>query len=988
MPPEPPLSFGAYRLVGPHGPLWCGAQVVPLPPKALAVLWQLATQAGQVVTKEALLDAVWAGTMVSEAVLTTCLRTLRQALGEDAQQPRYIATVHRLGYRFVAPVTAGAGAAPPLEPPPAYPSLAPARVPGPPLLVGRAAEVAQLHTCLAQAQQGVRQNVFVTGEAGVGKTTVVEAVVHQWAAAEALWLGRGQCIEQYGAGEAYLPLLEALGRLGRESGGARLVACLRQYAPTWLAHLPALGRPDELAAGPATMPGATPARMLRELAEALEALAAERPLVLVLEDLHWSDPSTVEALALLARRRDAARLLVLGTYRPVELLLHDHPLKRVKQELAAHGLCVELPLGGLSRQAVVAYVAQRRGASAGHDAVAAFVYQRTEGHPLFMVQVVDYLAQQHLLQGAAQTAADRSGGPAIAQGVPQGLQDLLEAHLGRLPDTEQQVLEGGSVAGAEFAVASVAAGVQMAPDAVDAVCERLARQGQFLEDRGLVEWPDGTVSGRYGFRHALYQEVVYQRLGAGHRARLHRRIGGREAAGYGARVGEHAAALAMHFTRGRDAQRAVPYLQQAAANALARCAYQEAIAHLARGLELLQTLPDTPEHRQLALRVHLTLGPAVIVTQGPASSEAERVYTRAHELCQQLEETPALFAVLRGLWIGAAVGGKFHAAAAVGQQLLALAQDAHDTGPRLEAHRTLAATLFYLGEFTAAYTHARQGLALYDPQQHHVLAIHYGQDPGVVCLIYAAWLLWCLGYPEQALARSQEALTLARQLSHSHSLALALHGAAILHQFRGAARAAQECAEAALATEHAFVFYQASSTVLLGWALAGQGHGEEGIAQMCQGVAACEATGAALRRTYFGALLAEAYGRAGQVTEGLRLLAQALTVVRTNGEQVYEAELYRLQGELLLAQAGQGQHPPGSSEAAAERSMQQALDIARCQQAKSLELRAALSLTRLRQRQGKRDEAYELLAPIYTWFTEGFETTDLQNAKALLKALA
>jgi DNA-binding winged helix-turn-helix (wHTH) protein len=316
-----------------------------LPPKALAVLWQLATQAGQVVTKEALLDAVWAGTLVSEGVLTTCLRILRQALGEDAQQPRYIATVHRLGYRFVAPVTTGD--APPPEPPSAHPPLTPVRVPTPPLLVGRAVEVAQLHTCLAQAQQGVRQIVFVTGEVGVGKTTVVEAVVQQWAAAEALWLGRGQCIEQYGAGEAYLPLLEALGRLGRESGGMRLVACLRQYAPTWLAHLPALGRLDELAAEPPAMPGATPARMLRELAEALEALAAERPMVLVLEDLHWSDPSTVEALALLARRQDAARLLVLGTYRPVDLLLHDHPLKRAKQELAAHGLCVELPLSGI-----------------------------------------------------------------------------------------------------------------------------------------------------------------------------------------------------------------------------------------------------------------------------------------------------------------------------------------------------------------------------------------------------------------------------------------------------------------------------------------------------------------------------------------------------------------------------------------------------------------------------------------------------------------
>jgi predicted ATPase len=299
---------------------------------------------------------------------------------------------------------------------------------------------------------------------------------------------------------------------------------------------------------------------------------------------------------------------------------------------------VEIPLGGLSPPAVTAYVAQRRGTPAGHEALAAFVYRRTEGHPLFMVQVVDYLAQQHLLQDVTQTAVDSSGGPGMDPVVPQGLQDLLEAHLGRLSAEVQQVLEVGSVAGAEFVVASVAAGVQRAPDAVEAVCERLARQGQFLEDRGLVAWPDGTVSGRYGFRHALYQEVVYQRLGAGHRARLQRLIGEREAAGYGARAGEHAAALAMHFTRGQDARRAVLYLQQAAENALQRSAYQEAIHHLTRGLALLPQLPPTPARAQQELAFQMALGLALIATQGYASAEVEQAYARAQVLCQQVDD--------------------------------------------------------------------------------------------------------------------------------------------------------------------------------------------------------------------------------------------------------------------------------------------------------------------------------------------------------------
>jgi DNA-binding winged helix-turn-helix (wHTH) protein len=286
MPPEPTLSFGAYRLAGPHGPLWCGAQVVPLPPKALAVLWRLASQAGQVVTKEALLEAGWAGTVVSEAALTTCLHTLRHALGEDAQQPRYIATVHRLGYRFVAPVTAtepGPPAGPPLSLAAPASSLAPAP---PPLVVGRAAELAQLHAWFAQARRGGRQLIFVTGEAGIGKTTLVDAFVAEVAAAGTAGIGRGQCIESYGAGEAYLPLLEALGRLSRGPDGERLVACLRQYAPTWLAQLPAVVGEAAHVAIERQGPGVMPQHMLRELAEALEAFTAEQPLIVVLEALH------------------------------------------------------------------------------------------------------------------------------------------------------------------------------------------------------------------------------------------------------------------------------------------------------------------------------------------------------------------------------------------------------------------------------------------------------------------------------------------------------------------------------------------------------------------------------------------------------------------------------------------------------------------------------------------------------------------------------
>jgi predicted ATPase len=370
-------------------------------------------------------------------------------------------------------------------------------------------------------------------------------------------------------------------------------------------------------------------------------------LVLVLEDLHWSDASTVEALALLARRREAATLLVLGTYRPVELVVRAHPFKAAKQELQLHGQCAEVPLGYLTPAEVQAYLMQRLPDQAATTKVVGFAHRRTEGHPLFMVHVVDDLAQQGALSnpdpalGSAPVAPDEAA-------VPTALQPLIELQLGRLSAEVQQVLEVASVVGVEFAEASVAAGLPTTPDTVAEICEGLARRGEFIEDRGLAEWPDGKVSWRYGFRHALYQEVLFRRIGSGRRVRLHRLIGAREEVGYGERAGERAAELAMHFARGRDHRRAVHYLGQAAANAARRSAPREVIGLATRGLAVLPHLPDTPPRRQQELDLQLMLGQATTAIKGYAAPEVEQIMTRARELCERVGDTSKLIPTLRG----------------------------------------------------------------------------------------------------------------------------------------------------------------------------------------------------------------------------------------------------------------------------------------------------------------------------------------------------
>jgi predicted ATPase len=409
----------------------------------------------------------------------------------------------------------------------------------------------------------------------------------------------------------------------------------------------------------------------------------------------------------------------------------------------------------------------------------------------------------------------------------------------------------------------------------------------------------------------------------------------------------------------------------------------EAISHLSKGLELLATLPDTPERTHQELTLHTALGSPLSITQGFAAPEVERVYARARALCRQVGETTQLFPVLWGLWLFYEVRGELQTAREFAEQLLSLAQRQQDPALLLPAHRAMGQTVFWQGELARARESLEQGIAIYDPQRHRSLAFHYSQDAGVGLRMFAAQVLWYLGYPDQAMESMQEALALARELSHPFSLASALDHAAWLHQYRREERLTQEQAEAdiVLSREQGFSFFLAHGTILHGWALAAQGRRAEGITQMHQGMATWRAMGVALLLPWDHTILAEAYGESGQAEEGLRLLADALAITHQQGAHLWEPELYRVKGELLLRQ-------PISDAPEAERCFRQALAIACRQQAKSWELRTAISLARLWQQQGKRTAARDLLAPIYGWFTEGFDTADLQEAKAVLEALA
>jgi tetratricopeptide (TPR) repeat protein len=915
--------------------------------------------------------------------------------------------------------------------------------------VGRDAELAQLHGWVAKALEGARQVVFVTGEPGIGKTTLVDAFLAQvgaggWGLGSSspaafppqslapntqhsisnLWIARGQCVEHYGSGEAYLPVLEALGQLCRQPGREQVIALLSRYAPTWLVQMSALVSESELEGLQRKVQGATRERMLREMAEMIEALTAEQPLVLVLEDLHWSDYSTLDLLALLAQRRGPARLFLLATYRPADVIVSGHPLRAMKQELQVHGQCTEMVLRLLTGGEVSQYLAVRFPQQQFPAELASILRQSTEGNPLFLVNVVEYWVRQKVLVETGGQWRLTTKVEELAAGAPESLRQMIERQLERLTPEERRIVETASVVGGEFTAAAVAAGLAEQIERVEGWCEGLAKREQFLRSRGTETLTEGTVTGRYGFLHALYQQVLYERLAVVRRVRLHRRVGEWEERAYGGRVNEVAAELAMHFERGQDYTKAIVYHHQAGENAVRRSAHREAIAHLTQGLELLARLPDSPERTRHEINLQVTLGPALMATKGYAAPEVEQAYTRGRVLCEQREGTPHLLPVLYGLWTLYLGRGDLPAARELGEQFLSMVQRSNDPAPLLQAHFLLGDTLFWRGELDLARKHLEQSVALSGAQLHGSHTILYQVDYArVMAQSFESLVLWLLGYPDQAGRWSHAAVTLAQERHALLSLAYALTMAATLHLFRREESAAQDQAKVALScsTEQGFPLFAAIGASVHGYLLTEQGHEEAGFAQIHRGLATWRATGAELGRTSALAFLAEAYGKHSQVEEGMNVLTEALTDAERREERFYEAELYRLKGELTLRQSRASlEQVQGTSktkqkakietdprplipdsQGEAEACFLKAIAIAHQQKAKSLELRAVMSLVRLRQQQATRsgsprtqhaartqlDEARSMLSEVYHWFTEGFDTKDLQEAKALLESL-
>jgi DNA-binding winged helix-turn-helix (wHTH) protein/tetratricopeptide (TPR) repeat protein len=614
--------FHPFRLDAANHCLWRGDGRVALPPKAFDVLRYLVEHPGRLITQDEILQALWPGVFVNPEVIKKYILEIRKVLGDRFDKPVFIETFPKRGYQFVAPVSDDSNAWSS-----GLPSDSSKNV------VGRDLALAKLDRHLNEAVRGKRQVIFVTGEAGIGKTTLVD-LFHERVFHRSVRIARGQCVEGFGGKEAYFPMLEALGHLLRDADGSALVQSLAQRAPTWLIQFPSLLKADQREALQREILGATRERMVREICETLESMTAESPLVLVFEDLHWVDPSTLDLISALARRRKPAKLVLIGTYRPVDVILSQSQLKSLKQDLLVHRLCEEVPLERLEEPEIADYLAKEFSTHRFPAGLAALIYSHSGGNALFMVTIVQELVKKGFLARGEDGWTLTTPLKSIDLGVPETLQQMLELQLDQLSSTEQRILESASVAGERFSLWKIGAVVDLEPDRVEDLCDALARRQQFIRRAAQIELAQDIPGAQYEFIHSLYRQAVYRRLSDGTRSRLHHNLGERlkGLCTSADQEQELASEIALHFEGGRDYEDAIPYLILAAENAAVRFAYRDSIAVLQHALKLVPRINPTVG-AQLETRVLEFIGDTHYVLG--AMAESAKAYERAASLAAQ-----------------------------------------------------------------------------------------------------------------------------------------------------------------------------------------------------------------------------------------------------------------------------------------------------------------------------------------------------------------
>jgi DNA-binding winged helix-turn-helix (wHTH) protein/tetratricopeptide (TPR) repeat protein len=969
--------FGDFELDTELYELRRAGKVQPLEPQVFDVLAYLIAHRDHVVGKDELLENIWPGRIVSDSALTSRLKTARQVIGDTGRAQKLIKTVHGRGYRFVADVdsreTGKAPAKPELSLPEATPSAAPN-------IVGRDVELAVLEQHAGRAAGDKLELVFVSGEAGLGKTTLMHAFLDRIRASGDTRIAIGQCYERGTTGEAFMPLLDAFAELASGTDRPEVIATLADKAPSWLLQMPWLVNATEFETLERRVIGITRERMLREFAAAVQALCAERLLIIVLEDLHWSDPSTLGLLDWLARRQESIKLMLLGSYRPDDAPGYTAELGETVYGLKLRGLATSMRLSDLDAAAIEAYLEGHFPGCEFPPGLSDELEERIDGSPLFLQSITEAWRDRSIVSADGANWRLNTDRADLLAVMPDNVRLLITDQLGQLAAHKRDMLEAASVAGVRFASALVDA-------ACGSSCEddlaRLAEHGRFIVREEDAKWPDGTPVSQFRFRHALFREVAYASLPAGRRSELHNRIGERLERGYDRRAPECAIELAAHYTAGHDAAKAVDYRLLGAQQAFARGGYREAIAQLDAGLDLLTETPGIPKRAQKELDLRLLLAPALIQTNGWSDPRAEAELERAHQIAAE-RQSPELSTVLYSLAGVHELRGDYAETEALLAQQRALPEPFADPIAELASRELLACSLFHQGAFEEARSNADAGLAIDDPSGVDRAFYVYGENPRASCHNWAGLSLALMGFPDKARERIEAALEMSRAPVRTYSLSNALSQAATLQQLLGNPERVLEFSEEALtvAAVEGFAYPTAVAEILRGWALTVTGNPADGLAGIERGLGLHAASGAQMDRPYYLGLQAAALLRAGRAAEALEIIDDALEQVRQTRRFFFEPDLFTIKAKIVAAT------DPSTDPAALETLLETAIDTASEQGNRLAELRARKELVALDTEENVRTSRLVQLRDTLQAFEEGLDLPDFVEAAALTSALA
>ncbi len=969
------ICFGEFSLDVESELLWKGPERIRLRPKTYALLLMLAKQPKRLMTKRELLSEIWKGSHVGEEALNHCVAEIRQALNDSAKYPKFIETVSCRGFCFIAETDEQY-----------FEEFGPkalietsARKPGVlnQQLVGRATELAQLQNGLKEAAAGTRQTIFISGNEGVGKTRLVDAFI------ESLkdksnekyqngLIARGQCVISHGPNESYMPLIEAIIGISGSGNRNRTASVLRRHAPLWLPLMPKL---TQAAKKPTSWSatGSNQEHMMREIAEALEVLTCEKPMILILEDLHWSDYSTLEFISYWTQRKGLSKLLLIATCRPQETSSNDR-LKSMKEELQARQLCKDLPIPPLDESEVAEYLRSCYPSHKLPNHFAAWIRERTSGNPLFMINVLSQLMAQNILVLRNSRWVLEDNLKTAAKLVPPTIQQIIERQLLRCTVEEQELLKAASVEGVEFSATGVASIIGGKPGVVAAAFQSLAGQNQFIQ----VAIYGGARTISYKFVHSLYQQTFYQLLSEKVRVQYHRKI-----AEYLRRTksdqDDLASLLAMHMDRGGNPSKAVQYYLNAAEKAISRYAGHDALELAGQGLQLISNMPESADRIELEVQLQNCLGNAVILSRGMGDKEAKLAFSTARFLFRKLSarkqsaKRSILYRALYGLWSYHWIHAEYAAALDFAERMMHVAEMDRNPAMLDHAHYALGWLLMDHGEFAPALKHFRRSNNAYS----HSLA---------------ALALWYIGYPDRALASLEKILLRDCEAEDLKNSLFARLLKARVHLERRDIQKTFEHAKTAfdLAVEHNFGEpWLAHIRSLYGWALAKKGQTENGFEQIRCALEVIRSYGASGLKPLVLTLYSDLLLNGGQIDEGLKAVGEALDVAGSTGINHMDAELHRLHGECLLQKMSLEKTQDSKDLQLAEMTyyLETAILIARKQGTKSLELRATISLAKCLQKLGRSKEAHRRLKQIYSWFKEGHETADFREAHILLQKL-